>query len=119
MHPPPDRPNRSTSSVWPILAALEQLSVVTLEIDDPRQTASVRAGGWLVAQIDLRRGRVLVNAPADTIPTLERVFPSARATGNGIAFEVDDARDCAEALEAINRRVGVQRLVPQYRDASP
>jgi hypothetical protein len=70
----------------------------------------------LVARIDLRHGGVLVHTPADTIPTLQRVFPSARPAAGGIAF---DAADSSEALAAIRRRVKVQRLLWQFLVASP
>jgi hypothetical protein len=76
-------------------------------------------GARLVARIDLRRGRVLVNSPADTILTPQRVYPSSRPAANGIVFDLRDARACSEALAAIRGRVNVARLIWQIRVASP
>jgi hypothetical protein len=106
-------------SVETILAAVERLPAVTLEIDGARRSAGVRVGARLVARIDLRHGGVLVNAPAESIPTLQRSFPSARPTANGIVFGFADSQGCSEALAAIRGRVNVERLVWQFRVASP
>jgi hypothetical protein len=102
-----------------ILAAVERLAAVKLEIDDAHRSAGVRVGARLVARIDLQHGGVLVSAPAGWIPTLQRVFPSSRQTANGIVVDLADAQDHAEALAAIRRRVNAERLVPQFRVASP
>jgi hypothetical protein len=106
-------------SIDAFIAEVEHLSAATVEIDDARGSAEVGVGSQHVARIDLRDGHVLVKAPADTIPALQRLFPAARPTAEGIAFHVDDPRDRAQALAAIRRRVGVQWLVPQYRAGSP
>ena len=106
-------------SVETVLVAVERLPAVKLEIDDAQASAGVRVGARLVAHIDLRRGGVLVDAPADTIPTLHRVFPSSRPTAYGIVFDLAHARGSSEALAAIRRRVNVERLVWQLRLASP
>jgi hypothetical protein len=108
-----------TRSVETILAAVEGLPSVKLEIDAAQRSAGVRVGARLVARIDLGHGGVLVSAPAEWIPTLQRVFPSSRATANGIVFDLADSQNCSEALAAIRRRVNVERLVPQFRVASP
>ena len=108
-----------TPSIDSFLASVERLSAATVEIDDARRSADVRVGSELVARIDLRDGHVLVKAPADTIPTLQRLFPSSRPTADVIIFHVDDRRDRAQALAAIRRRVDVQWLVPQFRAGSP
>ena len=79
----------------------------------------VQVGGRRVARVDLRDGRVVVYAPADTIPALQRVFPASHPTADGIVFDALDAENCREALAAIDRRVQVERLVPQFRVASP
>jgi hypothetical protein len=106
-------------SVETILAAVERLPAVTLEIDDAHRSAGVRAGVRVVALIDLRRDGVPVCAPADTVPTLQRAFPSSHPTANGIVFDLTDPQCCSEALAAIRRRVNVERLVWQFRVASP
>jgi hypothetical protein len=106
-------------SVESILGAVERLPAVKLEIDDFQATAGVRVGARVVARIDLRHGEVLVEVPADRIPTLQRVFPSCRATADGIAFDLLDDQSCSEALAAIRRRVNVEDLVWQFRAASP
>jgi hypothetical protein len=106
-------------SIDAFLAEVERLSAATVEIDEPRGSAEVRVGSQHVARIDLRDGHVLVKAPADTIPALQRLFPASRPTAEGLAFEVDEPPDRAQALAAIRRRVGVQWLVPQFRAGSP
>ena len=106
-------------SVECILGAVERLPAVKLEIDDSQVSAGVRVGARVVARIDLRHGGVLVDLPADRIPTLQRVFPSCRPTADGIAFDLADAQSCAEALAAIRRRVNVEGFVWQFRAASP
>jgi hypothetical protein len=69
-------------SVETILAAVERLPAVNLQIDDAQRSAGARVGARLVARIDLRH-------------------------------------HCSEALAAIRRRVNVERLVWQFRVASP
>jgi hypothetical protein len=101
-----------------ILAAVERLPAVKLEIDDAHSSAGVRVGARLVARIDLRHGRVLATAPAEWIPTLQRSL-SSRQTANGIVVDLADAQDHSEALAAIRRRVNAERFVPQFRVASP
>jgi hypothetical protein len=102
-----------------VLAALEPLPGIELEIDDARRSARVRVNTALVARIDLGRGCVLVSAPADALAMLQHVFPSSRPTVEGIVFDLADARSCSEALAAIRRRVNVERLIPQFRATSP
>jgi hypothetical protein len=102
-----------------MLAAVEGLPSVRVEIDDDRTSAGVRVGTRPVARIDLRRGRVHVNVPAERIPALRRRFASSRPTANGIVFDLSDAHGHTEALAAIRRRVNVERLAPQFRVASP
>jgi hypothetical protein len=102
-----------------LLAAVGRLPSARVEIDDAQASASVRVGARVVADIDLRHGRVLVHAPADVIPTLRQVFPSSQPAASGIALDLADARAGAEAFGAIRRRVDVERLVGQYRDSSP
>jgi hypothetical protein len=106
-------------SVETILAAVERFPAAKLEIDDAQGSARVRVGARLVAHIDVRQGRVLVNAPGDTLLSLQRVFPSSRPTANGIVFAPADPQDWAEALAAIRRRVNVETLAWQFRVASP
>ena len=102
-----------------ILAAVERIPGAKLEIDARQRSAGVRVGARLVAHIDLRHGRVLVNVPTDTIPTLRRAFPSSRPSAKGIVFDAVNARACSEAVAAIRRRVTMERLAPQLRVASP
>jgi hypothetical protein len=102
-----------------LLAAVERLPGVRLEIDDARSSAGVRVAARQVAQLELVHGRVVVSAPADMVPALERVFPSSRPIPNGVAFELDDAHHHSEALAAIRRRVTVERLMWQFRVSSP
>lgn len=106
-------------SVESILGAVERLPAAKLEVDDSHVSAGVRVGARIVARIDLRHGGVLVDLPADRIPTLQRVFPSSRPTADGIAFDLADAQSCVEALAAIRRRVNVEGFVWQFRAASP
>jgi hypothetical protein len=80
-----------TGSVEALLAAVQRIPAVTLEIDDAQRSAGVRVGATLIARIDLWHGRVLVHAPADVIPTLRRVFPSSRPAANGIAMRSSTA----------------------------
>ena len=107
---------RSEASV---LDAIRRLPAVEVKIDDARGSAEARVGTWIIARVDLERGTVLVTSPADTIPTLQRLFPSCRATTNGIVFDLVDSQGCSEALAAIHRRANVQRFIPQLRAASP
>ena len=106
-------------SVEAILRAVERLPAVKLEIDDARTSAGVRVGARVVARIDVQHGAVLVIAPADTIPTLQRIFSSCRPTADGVVFDLGDSQGWSEALAAIRRRVNVERLVWQFRVASP
>lgn len=106
-------------SVETVLAAVERLPATELEIDDTGRSAEVRVGGRLVARIDLHRGRVVVSAPADVVPRLRRAFPSSRPAPDGIGFDLANASSPLEAFAAIRRRVNVQRLIWQFRGASP
>jgi hypothetical protein len=108
-----------TGSVATILAAVEGLPGVTVERAGALESAGVRVGARIVARIDQDRSRVLVNAPPEWIPTLQRKFPSSRATMDGVAFDLADADALPEALAAIRSRIHVERFVPQLRDASP
>lgn len=102
-----------------LLAALRRIPTIALEVDDAHGSAAARVSARFVAHIDLQRGRVRVSAPADTVPTLLRVFPSARPDGDGIVFDLGDDGDPSQALAAIRRRANVERLSSQFRDASP
>jgi hypothetical protein len=106
-------------SLETIVAAVERLPAARLEIDEARRWAAVRVGARVVARIDLRHGGVVVNAPADTVPTLQRVFGSSRPIADGIVFDVTDAQGGSDALAAIRRRVNVERLAWQFRVSSP
>jgi hypothetical protein len=102
-----------------LLAAVERLPGVTLEIDDARGLAGVRVAARVVAHLELVQGRVVVGAPADMVPAFERIFPCARPIANGVVFELEDAHHHSEALAAIRRRVMVERLMWQLRVSSP
>jgi hypothetical protein len=102
-----------------LLAAVERLPGVRVEIDGARGSAAVRVGAGLVARVDLGHGRVVVDAPADVIPALQQAFPSSRPATGGIAFDLADEPARADALGAIRRRVDVERVVAQFREASP
>jgi hypothetical protein len=106
-----------TPALDTILAAVEQMGAVKLELDGG--SASVRVGARLVARIDLRRDQVLVNAPPDTIPTLQRAFPSSRPIATGVMFDLADGQNEPAALGAIRRRVDVEKLAWQLRVGSP
>jgi hypothetical protein len=108
-----------TPSTEQLLATLERLPEVWLDIDTAQRSGGVRVDGQLVACIDLEHDRVLVNAPADVIPTLDAVFPSSSPTADGIVFDLVDPRSSSEALAAIRRRARVQRFVWQLQSASP
>ena len=99
-----------------MLAAIASLSAVTIDVDDALAVAVVRVVTGRVARIDVRHGRVLVHAPADTIAPVQRAFAPTRSAPNGIAFDPGRHPD---ALAAIRRRVQVQRLTWQLRTASP
>jgi hypothetical protein len=107
------------ASIETLLAAVERLPGVTLEIDDARRSAGVHVAARLVAHLELVQGRVVVSAPADMVPALERVFPCSRPIANGVVFELEDAHHHSEALAAIRRRVKVERLMWQFRVSSP
>jgi hypothetical protein len=115
-HTPPAPSNGCVES---LLAGVERVPAVTLQIDDAHSSAGVRVADRVVARIDLRHGRVLVKAPADVIPRLQRDFPSSRPGADGIIFDLARAHSASEALAAIHRRVTVERLAPQFRVASP
>lgn len=106
-------------SVASVLAAIEQLPAIELSLDEALGLAEARVGSWVVARFDLRRAVVVVTTPGDTIPTLQRLFPSSRATTNGIVFDLRDSQSRSEALAAIRRRASVQRFIPQFGAASP
>jgi hypothetical protein len=106
-------------SIETLRAAVERLPGVTLEIDDARGSAGVRVAARVVAHLELVQGRVVVNAPDDMVPSLERVFPCSCPIANGVVFELADAHHHAEALAAIRRRVKVERLMWQLRVSSP
>ena len=107
------------SSAETILSAIERVPAINVQLDDVLRSAELRVDGRLVARVDLRGGDVFVSAPAETIPTLQRLFPSARATGDGIAFHLADPRGSSEALAAIRRRASVERFGWQLGVASP
>lgn len=100
-----------------LLGAVEGLPAARVEIDAARRSAAVRVGARRVARIDLRG--VLVHAPAGTTRRLQRLFPSARPTPRGIVFHLAEPQGSSEALEAIRRRVTMERLIWQSRVASP
>lgn len=106
-------------SVASVLAEIRRAPAIELEIDDAHCSAEARVDNWVIARIDLERGTVLVTAPADTIPTLQCLFPSSRATTHGIVFDLATSQGRLEALAAIHRRATVQRFIPQFRAASP
>jgi hypothetical protein len=102
-----------------ILAAVRSLPDATLEMDFDRGCASVHVGVRLVANIDLRRGDVLVYLPIDRIPTLRCIFPSARAAPTGILFDLACPQSCSETLAAIRRRANMETLAPRRRIDRP
>jgi hypothetical protein len=97
------------------IAAVRQLAEVEVDADEAR----VRSRHELVARLDLRHHRLLVRAPRELIPSLRRVFPSSRATRDGIVFDLAHEDACPEAIAAIRKRLDLQRLGPQSRVASP
>jgi hypothetical protein len=108
-----------TGPVDRLLAALEHQPPARLQVDRRGGSAAVRVGAGVVARIDLRRARVLVDAPADRIPTLRALYPSSRPARGGIVFHLGDSGSYSEALAAIRRRARVQRFVGQFRSGSP
>jgi hypothetical protein len=108
-----------TESVETILAAVEGLPGVTVESGGAQEPADVRVGARIVARIDHRGSRVLVDVPPEWIPTLRQRFPSSRATVDGVVFDVAGPEALEEALAAIRSRIHVERFVPQLRAASP
>jgi hypothetical protein len=106
-----------TRALESILAVVEQIASVELEVDG--EAANVRVSARLVARIDLRHDEVLVNAPPDTMLILQRAFPSSRPAASGVVFDLADGQDACVALDAIRRRVNVERLAWQSHVASP
>ena len=106
-------------SVESVLAAVERVPAVRLQMDDAYGAAGVRVATRVVARIDLRHRSVLVKVPPDLIPTLQRDFPSSRPTAEGIVLDVTRSPGGSEALAAIRRRATVERFAPQFRVASP
>jgi hypothetical protein len=102
-----------------IVTAVRSLSDATLEVDLDHGCVSVQVGVRLVANIDLRRGDVLVYLPIDRIPTLRCIFPSARPTPAGILFDLACPQSCTETLAAIRRRANMETLAPRHRLDSP
>lgn len=91
-----------------VCAKVERMESAKLEIDEVRGSAGVRVGALVVARIDLGRGEVQINAPQDAISTLQRTFPSARASASGVVFDLTDPENESAALAAIRRRVDVK-----------
>jgi len=110
--------NPHMHSLETMLAAVGRLPAVKVHIDDARRSASVQVGARVVGRIDLETGGVDVYAPPDRIPTLQRAFPSCRATADGIGFDRIESQS-SEALAALRRRANVERLAWQFRVASP
>jgi hypothetical protein len=103
-----------------ILAAVEGLPAVKVQINDAAEEAGIRVGARVVARVDLRgSGGVLVELPPERIPTLQAVYPSCRPTADGIVFDLADPQGASEAIAAIRRRVNVERLIWQFQVASP
>jgi hypothetical protein len=102
-----------------IVAAVERIPVVKLEPDEAETSVNVRVGARVVARLDLRHGQALVNSPADTLPKLQKAFPSSRPSANGIVFDVADPKGGSEALRSILERVRVEIFLHQARWASP
>jgi hypothetical protein len=100
-----------------ILAAVDQMPSTKVETD--QGSARVRVGARVVAQIDLRREEVLVNAPSDVVSALRQAFPSSRPAPTGVVFDLADRQDESVALAAIRRRVKVEQLAWQTRVGSP
>lgn len=104
-------------SVEGILAEVGRVSGATLEADD--DWARLRVGARVVARVDLRKRRVLVEVPPYARSRVRGAFPSSRPTRNGIAFDLAGARDCSEAVRAIRTRVATERMSGQLGSASP
>jgi hypothetical protein len=102
-----------------LLATVERLPAVTSTVDQARGSAEARVGTRLVARIDLTNGSVLVDAAADAIPDLLRIFPSSRPAPDGLVFDLAGSGDCSAALAAIRRQANAETLLPQARIASP
>jgi hypothetical protein len=108
-----------TPSVENLISAVERIPAVTVQIHDDARSARVHVGARHVASIDLRDGGLLVHAPADRRPVLQRAFPSCRPAADGIVFDLADPRGHEEGLAAIRGRVNVERLGWQLDVASP
>jgi hypothetical protein len=100
-----------------ILAAVDQIPSTELEID--QGSARVRVGARVIAEIDLRRDEVVVNAPSDVVSALRREFPSSRPAATGVVFDLAGRQDESVALAASRRRVKVEELAWQARVGSP
>jgi hypothetical protein len=98
-------------SVEPILAAVEDLAGVTVESDRAQGSAGVRMGARIVARIDHRTSRVLVDAPARSITTFQREFLSSRATTEG-------SSSTPPTLEALRRLLRRFAAGSTWRDSS-
>jgi hypothetical protein len=100
-----------------ILAAVDRIG--SAEVEAAEGSTLVRVGDREVARIDLIHDELLVEAPPDVLPALQREFPSARCAPAGLVFDVADSQGQPDALEALHRRVKVEQLAWQARVGSP
>jgi hypothetical protein len=112
-------PTGSRRAPAELLAAIRRLPGARVEPGEDPHSASVRVQGRAVARLDLERGEVVVYAPAVWARRLRRGLRSARLTDRGLVFCGRDRRGAAEALQAIEARIDLERFAGQYRYRSP
>ncbi len=98
------------------LDAIAREDLISAVVDEHHGRAELRAGESLIGQVDLNRDELLVKMPADVIPNVLAVSPSAQAVPDGLRFDLADQDD---ALAALRRRLTVEQLAWQYRERSP
>ena len=108
-----------TERIDALLEALRRDQPADLSIERSPGIAEVKVGPAPIARVDERRNRLVVYAPADTLPKLHADYPRATADPAGVAFDLSNADDAAAGFDLVRRRARVQRVGWQYRERSP
>jgi hypothetical protein len=114
-----DQGFENSPNVRRVLEAVSRWPGVVVDLNEPAGRATISAGADEIGRVDLRRGEVVVNAPADVLPTMQRTYPNARPVADGMLFEVAYGNEDTAALAALRRRANVERLSWQTRNESP
>jgi hypothetical protein len=102
-----------------LLDALRRDQPADVSIDRSPGSAVVRVGVDAIARIDEVRERLVVYAPADTVPRLQAEYPEAQPDPAGVAFDLGNQAHADKGLALLRRRARVQRVAWQYRERSP